>query len=132
MDIGDIVVISKTGKNTAETVTAKTTTGEISVKQGQSLYAIARDYHVSLADIKKLNPELGEGLQIGQKINLPIANIKKYGTEETVTEPVVQDKKTESKPEVGNAEAKSYVVQQKIPTTRLPVCSIFLRRTCSK
>ncbi|HFK5571298.1 amino acid ABC transporter substrate-binding protein [Elizabethkingia meningoseptica] len=113
LDIGDIVVISKTGKNTAETVTAKTTTGQISVKQGQSLYAIARDYHVSLADIKKLNPELGEGLQIGQKINLPIANIKKYGTEETVTEPVVQDKKTESKPEVGNAEAKSYVVQQK-------------------
>nr|WP_307835704.1 hypothetical protein [Elizabethkingia sp. ASV34] len=40
---------------------------------------MSRDYHVSLADIKKLNPELGEGLQIGQKINLPAANIKKYG-----------------------------------------------------
>jgi LysM repeat protein len=77
LDIGDIVVISKTGKNVTETVTTKTTTGQIAVKQGQSLYAISRDYHVSLADIKKLNPELGEGLQIGQKINLPAANIKK-------------------------------------------------------
>lgn len=42
----------KTGKNVTETVTTKTTTGQIAVKQGQSLYAISRDYHVSLADIK--------------------------------------------------------------------------------
>ncbi|MDX8569037.1 LysM peptidoglycan-binding domain-containing protein [Elizabethkingia sp. HX XZB] len=113
LDIGDIVVISKTGKNVTETVTTKTTTGQIAVKQGQSLYAISRDYHISLADIKKLNPELGEGLQIGQKINLPAANIKKYGAAEVTAEPVVQEKKHEEKPVETSAKAENYLVQPK-------------------
>lgn len=114
LDIGDIVVISKTGKNTAETVSAKTTVGQIAVKQGQSLYGIARDYHISMADLQKLNPDLGAGLQIGQLINLPAANIKKYGNAD---EAVAEVAKPTVKPTISEAttapSGDTYLVQPK-------------------
>nr|WP_316247899.1 LysM peptidoglycan-binding domain-containing protein [Elizabethkingia miricola] len=60
-----------------------------------------------------MNPELGEGLQIGQKINLPAANIKKYGVAEVTAEPVVQERKHEEKPVETSAKAENYLVQPK-------------------
>lgn len=41
------------------------------VEKGETLYSISRKYKVSIDDLNKINPELNNGLQIGQKINIP-------------------------------------------------------------
>ncbi|MHB1277166.1 MAG: septal ring lytic transglycosylase RlpA family protein [Bacteroidia bacterium] len=42
------------------------------VEKGEGLYAIARRYKANVDDIKKANPEAGEGLKVGQIILVPI------------------------------------------------------------
>ncbi|KAF5276736.1 hypothetical protein FQR65_LT16214 [Abscondita terminalis] len=127
---GDIVVISANRKKCCQNITAKTNDrSKICCKAGGSFVCISRDYHVSLADIRKLNPELGDGLQIGQKINLPLANIKKYGSAESVTEKLAeQEKVSESNPVETPSDTKTYVVLPKDTYYRLQRNSIFSER----
>lgn len=42
------------------------------VEQGQTLYSISQQYQVSIEDIKKINPELKEGLKAGQELLIPL------------------------------------------------------------
>jgi LysM repeat protein len=43
------------------------------VLPNESLYSIAKQYKIALADLKKANPELGKkSLKVGQKINVPV------------------------------------------------------------
>lgn len=41
------------------------------VEKGEGLYAIARRYKANVEDIKKANPEAGEGLKVGQILLIP-------------------------------------------------------------
>lgn len=41
------------------------------VKAGEGLYAISRNFSVSIDDIKKYNPEVSTGLKVGQEILVP-------------------------------------------------------------
>ncbi|AEV31991.1 PBP1 and LysM peptidoglycan-binding domain-containing protein [Owenweeksia hongkongensis] len=41
------------------------------VKAGQTLYSIAKEYGVSVADIRKNNPQLADGLKAGMILNIP-------------------------------------------------------------
>ncbi|NAW52038.1 LysM peptidoglycan-binding domain-containing protein [Elizabethkingia argentiflava] len=77
LGIGDSVVISK-ASNISDKSPVNPAIGQVSVQPRQSLYALSREYQISVAEIRSLNPEIGESLQIGQKINLPLENIKKY------------------------------------------------------
>jgi len=67
LDIGEVLAVSTKGK---------VPTGKILVNQGQTLYSISKMYRISFLDLKKLNPDLNENLNIGQEIILPLANIK--------------------------------------------------------
>ena len=55
------------------------------VRARESLYAIAKDYEITLKELQEANPEIGKkGLSIGQLIQIP--NIKKLSTN-TVNKP---------------------------------------------
>jgi len=41
--------------------------------KGETLYALSKKYKVSLEDIKKANPGMGDDLDIGQEIKIPLA-----------------------------------------------------------
>lgn len=64
------------------------------VIQGETLYAIAKRYEVSITELTELNGGLPEGLKAGQTIRIPKANEQfKLQTEEKVFEPVITDPK---------------------------------------
>ena len=132
LKIGDVLVVAKTGTAT-KTVTPKVTqvatvsasgkTGTITLQPKQTVYGITKQYKISEADIRKLNPELDSHLKIGDKITLPLDNIQKYAdssasTAVAQTTPVVE-KTSEVKPISKTESATSepakgmYVVQAK-------------------
>ena len=41
------------------------------VRRGESLYAIAKMYHVTIDDIKELNPNVTSKIDVGDKLNIP-------------------------------------------------------------
>lgn len=41
------------------------------VKAGQTLYSIGKEYDISIADIKKYNPQLADGLKAGMVLSIP-------------------------------------------------------------
>lgn len=47
------------------------------VKPGETLYAIAREYGISVNDLKANNPEAGDELSLGQELKIPVALLKK-------------------------------------------------------
>jgi len=95
--IGDILTV-KAG-NTAVTkpvssnsaTPSSTKTGKIYLQPKQTIYGITKQYRISEADLRKLNPDLDSHTKIGDEITLPIDSIKKYGgTQATIapTKPV--------------------------------------------
>ncbi|MCD9854143.1 LysM peptidoglycan-binding domain-containing protein [Epilithonimonas sp. JDS] len=126
LKIGDVLVISKTGSST-KTVTPKTTpaavvassgkTGTITLQPKQTVYGITKQYKISEADLRKLNPQLDSNLKIGDKITLPLDNIQRYSdsssnvaqtTTVVETKPVAKTETAASEPAKG-----FYVVQAK-------------------
>ncbi|WP_379967892.1 LysM peptidoglycan-binding domain-containing protein [Epilithonimonas sp. UC225_85] len=135
LKIGDVLTVSKTGSST-KAVTPKVTpaktapvtsapvsgkTGTITLQPKQTVYGITKQYKISEADLRKLNPELDSHLKIGDKITLPLDNIRKYADSASTTvaqtttiaekTPEVKVTKTET---VSSEPAKGlYVVQAK-------------------
>ncbi len=126
LKIGDVLTVSKTGSS-AKTVEPKVTpansgtvsgkTGTIILQPKQTIYGITKQYKISEADLRKLNPELDSHLKIGDKITLPLDNIQKYAgdipTTITQTTAVVEktpEVKTVTKVETGKGQ---YVIQEK-------------------
>mgnify|MGYP000091048832 CR=1 FL=1 len=126
LKIGDVLVISKTGSST-KTVTPKATpaaiaassgkTGTITLQPKQTVYGITKQYKISEADLRKLNPQLDSNLKIGDKITLPLDNIQRYSdsssnvaqtTTVVETKPVAKTETATSEPAKG-----FYVVQAK-------------------
>lgn len=46
------------------------------VKVGETLYSIAKEHEVSIADIRKNNPQLADGLKAGMELSIPPKGIK--------------------------------------------------------
>lgn len=118
LNIGDVLVVN--GKKSVTTtpkpaVTEKpksSAVGKIILQPKQTLYGITKQYHVTEAQIKALNPNLA--MQIGEEIVLPLENIKKYADAKAVApvpEPVkeVAPVATEAK----TIDADSYEIQPK-------------------
>lgn len=85
LGIGDVLKVSKSGKVTTTTTTPKATTttttshtGTIVLQPKQTIYGITKQYHISEADLRKLNPDLDANMKIGDQVVLPLENIKKY------------------------------------------------------
>lgn len=59
------------------------------VDEGQTLYAIARKYHRSVADIKAANPDIKESVKYSQVVRIPMADGAPKPKETKATEKVV-------------------------------------------
>lgn len=86
LKIGDVIVVSKNGAGSKSTTPVSTTpaaksgkTGTITLQPKQTIYGITKQYQISEADLRKLNPELDSHMKIGDKITLPLDNIQKFG-----------------------------------------------------
>ena len=132
LKIGDVIVVSKSGssKTTASTSSPVTTTsvnktgktGTITLQPKQTIYGITKQYQISEADLRKLNPELDSHMKIGDKITLPLDNIQKFGgsapatvvqTTTTTTTEKPAEVKTVTKTETTSSDKGLYVVQAK-------------------
>lgn len=66
----------------------------------ESLYSIAKQHGISLADLQKANPELGnKSLKVGQKINLPV---KGDANSSLVVEKAIEKKATKTEKDLSN------------------------------
>lgn len=82
LNIGDVLVVK--GKEKKEALPAKSgKLGTIILQPKQTLYGLTRQYHITEAEIRKLNPNLM--MQIGEEISLPIENIEKYADKKAFT-----------------------------------------------
>ena len=81
--IGDVIsvkgssAIKSTTSAAVSTVKTSGQTGKISLQPKQTLYGLTKQYNISEAELRKLNPNLQ--MQIGEEIVLPLESIKKYG-----------------------------------------------------
>lgn len=107
--LGEVLVVGKTGAQT-KAVPAKATAttsqlGKIVLQPKQTIYGITKQYQISEAELRRLNPELDSHMKIGHEVVLPLENINKFGAgqavavkqEEVNTVPVVEEMKKEEK-----------------------------------
>lgn len=100
--IGDVLVINKTAKAAGTSVAASNSTkvsgemGKIVLQPKQTIYGITKQYQISEAELRRLNPELDSKMKIGNEILLPLQNIQKFGGNQVAT----FTKSEEPKPEI--------------------------------
>lgn len=113
ISIGDVLKVSKGGsthssspsaKPITNSVSASSKTGKIILQPKQTIYGITKQYHISEADLRKLNPNLDANMKIGDEIILPLENINKYAETSVIKDnlsdistPVTKGNTTESK-----------------------------------
>ena len=109
LQIGDVLKVGKKGTTTAAKP-SKTTTGKIVLQPKQTIYGITKQYHISEADLRKLNPDLDANMKVGSEIILPADNISKYADAAAVAPKPVVEKATEA---IKTVEGDYYEVQPK-------------------
>ena len=107
--LGEVLVVGKTARSTktaaSKTTAASTQLGKIVLQPKQTIYGITKQYQISEAELRRLNPELDSHMKIGDEVVLPLENINKFGAgqavavkpEEVNTVPVVEEVKKEEK-----------------------------------
>lgn len=78
LKIGDKVTV----KN-GPAASASSAVSYITVQSGQTLYGLLRQYKISEAELRKLNPGLESNLKIGDRIALPASNVSRYADSNT-------------------------------------------------
>ncbi|MDF0719396.1 LysM peptidoglycan-binding domain-containing protein [Kaistella sp. PBT33-4] len=78
LKIGDKVTV----KN-SPAASASSAVSYITVQSGQTLYGLLRQYKISEAELRKLNPGLESNLKIGDRIALPASNVSRYADSNT-------------------------------------------------
>lgn len=117
LQIGDVLVIpNKAGQS--KPATTKTPAGATSKKLGtiyvqprETIYGITRQYKISEAELRRLNPNLA--MRVGEAIVLPEENIRKYGNATAQKKVAETPKKEENKNKgtASNTNPDTYLVQ---------------------
>ena len=87
VSIGDVLLINKSAntttsiqpKSTAKPAAFSAKLGKIILKPKQTIYGITKQYQISEADLRNLNPDLDSHMKIGDEVILPLASIQKFG-----------------------------------------------------
>jgi len=84
------------------------------VKQGETLFSIAKMYHVSETDLTSANNLSNNSISVGQKIIIPLDKVIEMVTETVVEVPVVKEEVKEAAPKVKEvvSDADKYHVVQ--------------------
>lgn len=114
--IGDILVVKPDGNSGAvnSAVPNKTTQlAKITLQPKQTIYGITKQYKISEAELRRLNPDLDSHMKIGDEITLPLDNIKKYGGSSVIASATPSDApavSTNSKSRIDSDSQKSSVL----------------------
>ena len=117
--IGDVLIITKKNSEVVKTTEKAVATtnqklGKIVLQPKQTIYGITKQYHISEADLRKLNPNLDQHMKIGDEVTLPAENIKKYADQNAfVKTEVPVEKPVEKVIEKPKADEGTYVIQPK-------------------
>ena len=122
ISIGELLVVNKTGA-VKSAVAEKTGTsgtaalGKIILQPKQTVYGITKQYNISEADLRKLNPNLDSHMKIGDEVILPLEKVNKYGGTQPVVAAAAEVKTPTAAVEVKSTETStaddSYTVQEK-------------------
>ena len=114
LDIGEVLIIPNNQKNSPKIEDKKEEKklGKIYLQPKQTIYSITKQYKITEAQLRKLNPDLDNHMKIGDAVVLPEENIKKYG-DVSAQATVTNDKTDLPKNSVKEAESGTYVVQPK-------------------
>ena len=116
--LGEVLVVNKSGAaKPAATEKTNSELGRIILQPKQTVYGITKQYQISEADLRKLNPNLDSHMKIGDEVVLPLDRINKFGgsqpvaanVEEAKPQPVAVEVKTEEK----KTDEDSYQIQEK-------------------
>ncbi len=116
--IGDVLTVKNTAVTGSKATTEKPKTntasqqGKIILQPKQTIYGITKQYHISEADLRTLNPDLESHMKIGDEITLPLENIKKYGGSEQHVA-VATPKPVEKPVDTNTIADGEYVIQAK-------------------
>lgn len=124
LNIGDVVLISKKGNNQSDQNLVNQKLAKITLKPKQTIYGITKQYKISEADLRKLNPNLESHMKIGDQIILPLENIQKYGDHDptTIAENIPEENTTQTpdsvtdtttNPKVNEDGSLLYTIQEK-------------------
>lgn len=110
LNIGDILIIPN-HKNQVEKAPIRTQKklGKIILQPKQTIYGITRQYKISEAELRQLNPNIDQHMRIGDAVILPEENIKKYGDAAATQTPIM--KKEEVK--ISQQDKDTYTIQPK-------------------
>ncbi|NBL65232.1 LysM peptidoglycan-binding domain-containing protein [Flavobacterium sp. NST-5] len=86
---------NKITQNTPKTVVSNGKTHTVAPKE--TIYGLAKQYNVSVADLEKLNPEIKEGLKIGQVLQIPGKSSQIAPMKQVITEVVSEQDQPASK-----------------------------------
>ena len=84
LNIGDVLVINKKATTSVkpQVITEKPLVSgkarTIVLQPKQTIYGITKQYHITEADLRKLNPDLDSHMKIGDEVTLPAENVTKY------------------------------------------------------
>ncbi|MCC6690234.1 MAG: LysM peptidoglycan-binding domain-containing protein [Bacteroidia bacterium] len=74
------------------------------VQQGETMYSLSKTYSLSIDDLKKINPELKDGLKINQVVKIPIGKLQSKNKtdreEKTSEKEKLKEKKSENQPHI--------------------------------
>lgn len=114
LDIGEVLIIPNNQKNSPKIEDKKEEKklGKIYLQPKQTIYSITKQYKITEAQLRKLNPDLDNHMKIGDAVVLPEENIKKYG-DVSAQATVTNDKTDLPKNSVKETESGVYVVQPK-------------------
>ena len=114
LDIGEVLIIPNNQKNSPKIEDKKEEKklGKIYLQPKQTIYSITKQYKITEAQLRKLNPDLDNHMKIGDAVVLPEENIKKYG-DISAQATVTNDKTDLPKNSVKETESGTYVVQPK-------------------
>ncbi|MBV2166319.1 MAG: LysM peptidoglycan-binding domain-containing protein [Kaistella sp.] len=116
--LGEVLVVNKSGATKAvATEQTSSELGKIILQPKQTVYGITKQYQISEAELRKLNPNLDSHMKIGDEVVLPLDKINKFGGSQPVASNVPAAKPqtvaVEVKAEEIKADEDSYQIQEK-------------------
>jgi peptidoglycan endopeptidase LytF len=115
--LGDVLKIDGNAVITTLKSTEKSSkaSGKIILQPKQTIYGITKQYHISEAELRALNPNLNGNMKIGDEIILPANLIKEYAGNQPLVSAETSVIKTQDveKQLPGSNELNSYTVESK-------------------
>ena len=118
LNIGDVLTIPNNSKSSISknlgTKNPSQKSGKIILQPKQTIYGITKQYKISEAELRRLNPDLDNHMKIGDAVILPEENIKKYGDVLAQNTSISSSSKEENRSNVSsNNNITTYVIQPK-------------------